>query len=78
MEIKEIREAAFFLNHIPDKNKIDPKGFRERLNKSVELLYRLEKYEAILQLVEEKKILPEINNDGKIVFVSGKKVFFSL
>jgi len=43
------------------------------------LLQQYEKYKKILQLVEEEKIQPEINDCGKIVFVLNKqKVFFSL
>lgn len=55
----------------------------KKLEEVIEMLKRGEKQEAILKLVEEKKIQPEINDCGEIVFIlkinkKFKGVFFSL
>jgi len=56
---------------------------RERLPQVIKLLQRNKKLETILQLIEEMKIQPEINEDGKIIFIlktneKHNKVIFSL
>jgi len=64
-------------------NKEESKEIYAERDEVIELLKRGEKLEAMLQLVEEKRIYPEINSEGKVVFVietnkGNNKVIFSL
>jgi len=85
MKTKEAIEfiKALFLGDVKNDKDEDGILYSDRANDIIELLQRGEKFEAISQLIEETKIQPEINRDGKIIFVlktneRNDKVFFSL